>query len=72
MQGTDQHPKRTKSEILREIDTALPVLPLEQQNMVAAFAQGLRTGLSLRAGIEPAPDAAREEDTIQGQATCHR
>ena len=42
-------PQRGKTRILLEIDRKLPQLPPEQQNLVAAFAQGLLAGLALRA-----------------------
>ena len=48
--------QRNKTRILLEIDRKLPQLPPEQQNLVAAFAQGLLAGLSLRAadgGVPP-------------------
>jgi len=60
MSRTNQAPNRAKAEILRDINAALPSLPREQQNMVAAFAQGLQTGLSLRTSDEPAPEATPE------------
>jgi len=60
MPRTDQAPKRAKAEILRDINAALPGLPREQQNMVAAFAQGLQTGLSLRTSDEPVPEATQK------------
>lgn len=41
--------QRNKTRILLEIDRKLPQLPAEQQNLVAAFAQGLLAGLSIRA-----------------------
>ena len=47
--------------ILREIDRKLSELPSEQQNMAAAFAQGVRAGLALckrRRGASPGGAAA--------------
>ena len=41
--------QRNKTRILLEIDRKLPQLPADQQNLVAAFAQGLLAGLSIRA-----------------------
>ena len=32
--------KRTKAQIMQDIDRKLPTLPRDQQNMVLAFAQG--------------------------------
>ena len=49
-------PQHGKTRILLEIDRKLPQLPPEQQNLVAAFAQGLLAGLALRAadgGVPP-------------------
>ena len=44
--------KRTREQIMQDINRKLPLLPRDQQNMVAAFAQGIRAGLACRA-----PDA---------------
>jgi hypothetical protein len=38
--------KRTKEQILQDINRKLPMLPRDQQNMVAVFAQGIRAGLA--------------------------
>jgi len=72
MPETDRRFKRAKGEILREIDAALPVLPREQQNMVAAFAKGLHTGWCLRETIEPASEAKQAETTITLESLPHR
>ena len=40
--------KRTKEQILQDINRKLPMLPRDQQNMVAVFAQGIRAGLACR------------------------
>lgn len=53
MPETDCKPPRPMAEILREIDCALPLLSQEDQNLVAAFAQGLQIGLLLRAQTLP-------------------
>lgn len=55
-------PLRTKAQIMQDIDGKLPALPREQQNLVAAYAQGIRTGLVLRARLAaelPAPGPPR-------------
>ncbi len=51
--------RRSKAQILQDIDSKLPTLPRDQQNLVAAYAHGVRTGLALQAALEaerpPAP-----------------
>jgi hypothetical protein len=57
--------RRTKAQILEEIDRKLPTLPRAEQNLVAAYAHGIRTGLALRGdtGREcgaPEPERAKK------------
>ena len=57
--------KRNKAQIIAEIDSKLPSLPMAQQNLVAAYAQGIRTGLALQASfaaVTAAEPLARDPD----------
>ena len=45
---------------LQAIDSRLPALPREQQNLVAAYARGLADGLALRrSGVRAQPPTHR-------------
>lgn len=62
--------KRTKTQIMQDIDRKLPALPRDQQNMVLAFAQGIRAGLAFRAQTMPpraTPKAQADEPCKTGQ-----
>ena len=54
-------PTRDVVETVREIDRALPTLPPGQQNLVAAFALGVLTGLSLRRETTSSPEPAKRD-----------
>lgn len=62
--------KRTKAQIMQDIDRKLPTLPRDQQNMVLAFAQGIRAGFAFRAQTMPprtTPQARTDEPGKNGQ-----
>ena len=40
--------KRSKAQIMEDINRKLPALPRAQQNLVASYAQGICEGLSLQ------------------------
>ncbi len=44
--------RRSKAQILADIDQKLPKLPRAEQNLVAAYAHGIRTGLALRGNAD--------------------
>lgn len=56
--------RRTKAQILEDIDRKLPTLPRAEQNLVAAYAHGIRTGLALRGhtGADAAPAPHKESE----------
>ena len=54
-------PTHDVAETVREIDRALPTLPHGQQNLVAAFALGVLTGLSLRGEAASSPEPVKRD-----------
>lgn len=40
---------RTKEQVMQAVDERLPTLPIDIQNAAAIYAQGLMTGLQLKA-----------------------
>jgi len=48
MPGINRKQSLRRSRLIAGVDRKLAALPREQQNLAAAFAQGLRTGYTLR------------------------
>lgn len=54
------HPEIPLAQRLQAIDSRLPALPRDQQNLVAAYARGLADGLALRhSGVRSQPPVRR-------------